>query len=209
MLVSRSARVCFVHVQKTGGLTVEARLAEALSDLEPLDGLGRGRHARLDQALAVHPEIVDYWTFGFVRNPWARLWSWWSMVQRRLAGAEAGNAFVAKRLSTNRFWRRVGEYDDFERFVLDGVPAIPRLHTPQLAYLTAPGRRADFIGRTERLDDDLDEVFHRLGLAVPARSRTHNAAPPGPTYRDQFTPAMVDTVARAFKVDLDEFGYTF
>lgn len=211
MIVSRSARLCFVHVQKTGGLTVERMLGDVLPDLESLSGLGRGRHATLEQGLQVHPEIGDFWTFGFVRNPWARLWSWWSMIQRRLDAAAGGNEFVARRLSTNAFWRRVGTYDDFESFILQGLPAMPRLQRPQIDYLRTPSRSADFIGQTESLLADMDQVFAYLN-SRPLLSQgdiRRNADPSGSTYREHYSARMIDTVAEYYAADIAYFGYNF
>src|SRR5688500_7273083 len=74
VIVSDSARVLFVHVQKTGGLTVQDLLRQALPDATPVQGLGGGRHAGLGAALKVRPELRDFYIFGFVRNPWARMW---------------------------------------------------------------------------------------------------------------------------------------
>jgi hypothetical protein len=51
VIVSDSARVLFVHVQKTGGLTVQDLLRQALPDAAPVQGLGGGRHARRGAAL--------------------------------------------------------------------------------------------------------------------------------------------------------------
>ena len=156
MIVSDSARVLFVHVQKTGGLTVQELLREALPDAAPVQGLGGGRHARLGAALKARPELTDYFIFGFVRNPWARMYSWYSMVQRRRESVDQGNEYVAEKLGRNHFWAKVmTDFPDFESFVLEGPREVKRLRVPQVRYLRARGRRADFIGRTETLDADV------------------------------------------------------
>ena len=199
----------FVHVQKTGGLTVEQMLREALPDASPVRGLGGGRHARLGVALREHPELADHFVFGFVRNPWARLWSWYSMVQRRRETAEAGNEYVAEKLETNHFWSTViNEIPDFEAFVMRGPEKIKRLRTPQLHFLRTDDRQADLIGRTETLDTDIRAVFDRLGLPAPEAAPHHNAGPPD-DYRQHYTPRMRDQVATVYADDLAAFGYEF
>ncbi len=209
MIVSHSARVLSVHVQKTGGSTVDRLLDERLPDAEPVRGLPDGRHARLGAALRAHPELTDYWIFGFVRNPWARLWSWHAMILRRGAAADAGNADVAAYIARTRFWGRVlEEYRDFESFVLEGTQELRRLGTPQLQYLRYQDREADFIGRTEQLDVDVRVVLDRLGLAAPAEIPRRNAGP-SQDYREQYTPAMRRRVAEAFAPDIERFGYEF
>lgn len=205
MIVSSEARVLFVHVQKTGGLTVEQLLLDALPGATRPPG---GRHLPLQRILRDHPELADHWTFGFVRNPWARLWSWWSMIQRRGEVAAAGNAQVAATVRQSTFWSRALEYPDFETFVLQGAEEFPRLRRPQVDYLRCPEKSADFIGRTEHLADDLAVVWERLGLDRPAEVERRNAGP-GTDYREQFSARARAHVARAFAPDVREFGYEF
>ena len=100
------------------------------------------------------------------------------------------------------------DYPDFESFVMRGPDEWPRLRTPQVAYLRTPERQADFVGRTERFEDDVREVMTRLGLEPPARIPRDNAAAPR-DHRADFTPAMRHRVAEVFAADIEAFGYTF
>ena len=149
MIVSHPARVLFVHVQKTGGSTVQSVLLDRLPGAERLSGLPGAKHAHLRTALERHPELRGYWTFGFVRNPWARLWSWWSMIDRRQVQRDEGHVWATRRIDNNNFWSGVlRDLPDFEAFVLRGPEQFARLRTPQVRYLRAGERRADFVGRT-------------------------------------------------------------
>ena len=209
MIASESARLLFVHVQKTGGLTVEQMLREALPDATPVRGLGGGRHARLGAALRKQPELGDYFVFGFVRNPWARMYSWYSMVQRRREAASAGNEWVAGKLEKNSFWATViDEIPDFPTFVMEGPEKIKRLRTPQVRFLRTRERQADLIGRTETLEADMRAVFDRLGLPAP-RVAPHNNAGPPDDYRRHYTAAMRERVRAIFAEDIAAFGYEF
>ena len=182
MIVSDSARVLFVHVQKTGGLTVQDLLRQALPDAAPVQGLGGGRHARLGAALKVRPELRDYFIFGFVRNPWARMWSWYSMVQRRRDAVESGNEFIAEKLGRNPFWAKVmADYSDFETFVLQGSEEVKRLRTPQVRYLRGQGRKADFIGGPSRSSPTYARSSAASGSRCPTSSRTTTPARPTTT----------------------------
>lgn len=209
MIVSHDRRVLFVHVQKTGGMTVENFLMANLPAAEKVTGLPGRKHARLEVALREHPELADYWTFGFVRNPWARLWSWYAMIQQRSDTAESGNDWVATRIERNRFWSGVlNDIPDFEAFVMRGPDLFPRMRVPQVRYLRTRARQADFIGRTERLDDDLRTICDHLRIEAPAVVPRNNASAGG-DYRAQFTPAMRDRAAELYARDLEVFGYTF
>jgi hypothetical protein len=97
---------------------------------------------------------------------------------------------------------------DFEAFVMKGPEQFARLRTPQLRYLEAGERRADFIGRTETFSEDLVRACERLGIEPPPQQPRRNAGP-STSYRDQFTPVMRDRVAELFEPDLREFGYEF
>ncbi|WP_426244339.1 sulfotransferase family 2 domain-containing protein [Nocardioides sp. LHG3406-4] len=207
MLVSDAHRFLFVHVQKTGGVTIDGLLRPQLPDARSLDGMTR--HARLEQILTAEPGLGDYWIAGVVRNPWARLLSWWSMVERFRDLAEQGAPKAQAFLSGKGFLAVVArEYADFESFVLRGTHERPRLQTPQVAYLTTQARRADFIGRQETFDADVATIVARLGLPpVPQVPRVNASAPRD--HRDAYTPHMRDRVAEVFAADVEAFGYSF
>lgn len=210
MIISRSSRVLFVHVQKTGGSSVDQVLTRWLPDAQRLSGLPGSRHAKMRVALRRYPELHDFFIFGFVRNPWARLLSWHTMIVRRQQQAEAGSDFVAARLAANNFWLRVArEYPRFEEFVLRGTREVPRLSTPQVDWFRSPGRDADLVGRTERLEGDLRRALAAVGLELPdgALGR-HNAGEPR-SYQGHYTPQMRDRVAEVFAEDIATYGYDF
>lgn len=70
------------------------------------------------------------------------------------------------------------------------------------------GRRiVDVVGRYERLQDDLDGVLARLGLAPRPLPRL-NATDHG-HYRDHYTPGARAAVERIYRLDLDAFNYAF
>lgn len=208
MRISDSQRLLFVHVQKTGGITVENVLAEVLPDVRPLSLASQVRHKTLAQALDAEPQLVDYWTFGFVRNPWARMVSWWSMVQSIKARAEAGEANPRRQLENNQFLAQAATYADFDEFVLKGTEELPRLGQPQIDYLSTPVKRAEFIGRTESFADDLRKVLDHIGAEPPASFPHENRSSHG-HHREYFTAQTRDRIGTLFARDLDEFGYEF
>jgi hypothetical protein len=79
---------------------------------------------------------------------------------------------------------------------------------PQVDYLTAAGRRADFVGRQESLEDDLHQVYDHLGLAWTPLASV-NISPGHLDYREVYTPASRQRVAELFEADLAAFGYEF
>lgn len=98
MIVSESAGVLFVHVQKTGGQTVANLLLDLAPGARKITWMRDNKHATLHTILDAKPEYADYFVCGFVRNPWARMLSWHEMVLRRSADRP-------DRLAENGFWR--------------------------------------------------------------------------------------------------------
>lgn len=208
MFVSDSARLLFVHVQKTGGVSTERHLEVALPDAKPVRIVGR--HATYADILAARPEYADYWSFAFVRNPWSRLWSWWRMIHRMKVKVESGKENASRKVAANDFWADVvGSIDSFEQFVLEGPDRHERLRRPQLDYLVAGEREVDFVGRTESFEDDLAHVFAERGLSPFERAERHNAGSTSADYHGHYTDAMRARVADVFAADIARFRYTY
>ena len=66
MLISEKHKILFVHVQKTGGTTIEHVLRHNIPDIKRI----APKHAYLKDAPV---DISQYWVFSFVRNPLDRL----------------------------------------------------------------------------------------------------------------------------------------
>lgn len=207
MLISDAHRAVFVHVQKTGGVSVQALLEQHWSDARTLPGRRHQTYARI---LRTEPGLGDYFSFGFVRNPWSRMVSWWEMTQWFKQRAAKGDPEALRHLEDNPFLAAVArDYATFEEFVLRGPEEWPRLRRPQLRYLSAGGRQVDFIGRTESLGADVVTVLERLGLAgeagLPHRNRSRRRI----QWRDYYDARTRARVAELFAPDVAEFGYTF
>ena len=207
MLISDSHRFVFVHVQKTGGSTIDNALTAALGDVRRIPAANR--HAPLDRLLQLEPGLIDYWTAGFVRNPWARMLSWWRMMERFRDGAAQGIERYIDHLSRNRFLASVVErHSDFESFIMRATDEHPRLRKPQVAFLNNEKKRADFTGRQENLEADLRKIYDHLEMEwTPLKSV--NIDPGRPDYRDVYTSTTQRRVAQLFEADLREYGYEF
>lgn len=207
MVISDAHRLLFVHVQKTGGSTIDYRLREVLSDTRAVGGLKR--HATLGAILRAEPELRSYWTVGFVRNPFARLVSWYRMIDRFRERAEREPGWAEQFGRKSPFIRAIArDYADFEAFVLKGSEERVQLRTPQVRYLATRTRRADLIGRQETLEADMRAVFARLDL--PWRGlESKNVDQDRPDYRELFTEPMRRRVEEVFAPDLVAFDYSF
>jgi hypothetical protein len=207
MLISDTHRFLFVHVQKTGGSTIDNALTAALGDVRRIPEAHR--HAPLERLLELEPGLADYWTAGFVRNPWARMLSWWRMVERFRDGAERGVERYLDHLKRNKFVAGIIEtHPDFESFVLHATEEHARLRKPQVEFMNAEGRSADFVGRQESLEDDLHRIYDHLGLEWVGLQSV-NIDPGRPDYHDVYTPVTRDRIAELFAADVTAYGYEF
>lgn len=197
MVVSDRARCIFIHIQKTGGASIEALLRQ--HDPNMGSGLHEGRRhmfARDVRTIAGPERWHRYFKFAFVRNPWDRLVSWYHMCMQ----AHAPNAF-------SQYVRQ--HAPTFEAFVMDMTAGMGKRTTyNQLDYVTdeAGAMLVDFIGRYESLDRDFAQVSERLGLPLelPHLNQSQHRH-----YRDYFTDRMRAIVAKRFERDIDYFGYAF
>ncbi len=208
MRVSDAHRALFVHVPKTGGSTIDRMMDQEIGDVRRVEG--KPRHATLAGLLDAEPDLTDYWVFGFVRNPWARMVSWWSMINSVFAAYDRGDARVVAKIQRNpKAWLPEGEFaKDFDAFVLEGTAKIKKVGRPQVRTLNAPGRPADFVGRIETFQQDVNHVRERLGLeALPEIPRTNRSS--HGAYQDYYNEVTRRKVAEVYAEDIEAFGYEF
>jgi sulfotransferase famil protein/sulfotransferase family protein len=200
VFVSESHKLIFVHIQKTGGVTVDRLLNERIPDLRGLVA----RHGFASQGMDQVDEWNEYFKFAFVRNPWDRLVSWYTMVT---SFPRAGN----------ELWHYVhANSSTFEEFIYnctDEVEIKEGVHYSfaynQLDYVTDEQGNllVDFIGRLETFDKDVQEVFRRIGYeleTVPHKNRSGHQH-----YSTFYTPETEMVVRERFERDIEYFGYEF
>jgi hypothetical protein len=205
VVVSERLRCAFVHVQKTGGESLEGALLDA--DPEAVTELPgnaawedprKRRHlyaADLAAALGAS-RWEELFSFGFVRNPWERLVSWHSMC--------------LERPEINEFTRQVAStMPDFAQFAAaDPDGPAGKATVSQLDYLDGANgaRLVSFIGRYENLEADVAAIADRIGvpLRLPHANRSDHR-----DYRDYYSDRTRMIVAERFARDIEEFGYRF
>ena len=212
MLISRKRNFIFVHVQKTAGTSLRRVLREHAPDARKWHG--RHGHASSGIAEMGRKRWDRYFSFGFVRNPWDRLVSHYSMIRDRIE-----QLTPEQRREPHPFkvelWNYVLHFsEDFESF-LDNCTGLildrgcyKSFLFNQLDYLTdEKGEVAvDFIGRFEKFEVDANAVLRRIGIQAEM-PRLNISSRSG--YRDYYTPRTRELVARRFARDIEAFGYEF
>lgn len=190
-------RAVFVHIPKCAGLSV----ANALF------GCRGGGHLPITAyRLALsRREFRDFFKFTFVRNPWDRVHSAYRFL--KAGGLVPEDAARAERI--------IAPFPDFDAFVrgfIDGGDVWDAVHfRPQYSFVCLTGRSApavDFVGRYERLDADYRHVCARLGVKAQLE-RLNPTEVEGIDYREAYSDATAEIVARVYARDVELFGYRF
>lgn len=138
-------------------------------------------------------QFQHYFKFTFVRNPWARVHSWYQNVLR-----------------DSHHQRRLGLSADvdFDAF-LQRCPDLYETH-PQTWWLQdSRGALAmDFIGRFENLKEDFAQVAERIGLE-DAELPWLVKGGGGESYTEAYSDEGRARVAQVYAEEIEQFGYRF
>ena len=215
VLVSDCKRFIFLHNPKAAGSSIRCALAKYddrdnfywdHEDNVRLSRVVDKAHITLDD-FSVYPDaplVEDYFVFGFVRNPYSRVYS----------------AFLEK----NSQWG-VTEDVDFNQFVQTELNEINIrfdwnfVHfCPQFYFFYRGGKcQADFIGRFESVKRDYPRALNLANLDAEGdlpylNRRTTDAGLSGDTpqlneYLDKYDPDSLRVVNRLYDRDFVYFGY--
>ena len=194
MIVSDAARLLFVHVPRTGGSSVAELLHRELPDARAVGF----QHATL-QGLGAEPaeRYAGYFIFAFVRNPWERWLSWYSLLRGyNVTGLDPFPSFEAFLDDYDRQRRRIGCDASFLGNQSDYFPLADGADSPPVA-----------VGRFERFEEELSRLLApRLpGLgAIPHINQSTR-----PAYRDAYTPHARARVEELSRRDIERFDYHF
>ncbi|MCP4125820.1 MAG: sulfotransferase family protein [Gammaproteobacteria bacterium] len=208
-MISHKHRFIFVHVPKTGGTSIEAAL-----------GLTGPRHNTARQYRAHDPWLWgQYFTFGFVRNPWDRLVSFYTYRRQiRKLGPESSLDFQNWLFGINQAIE-AGEHkllnDEFAPRLgvgtfVENDPEGWRVKLDNALYMLADEEGkplVDFIGRYEKLQADFGRVCQRLGIPVsslPFENKTQRRH-----YSTYYNDETKELVANLFHRDIANFDYEF
>jgi hypothetical protein len=197
MIISDHARCIFVHIQKTGGASIEELLRSHDPDIQENSFQGRRHMSAAELRTLVAPDVWNaYFKFAFVRNPWDRLVSWYHMCVQ----TPTANAF-ARYIKDN-----APTFDDFLKKTTTGMAE--RTTRNQLDYVTDEHGEiiVDFVGRYERLGDDFARIEDRLGFRAELPHVNRSAHE---DYRKYYTDETRDIVSQRFAKDIRHFGYAF
>jgi hypothetical protein len=220
VFISHAYKVIFVHIQRTGGNSIQKVFAEYDPNLIqklPLDpSQKRFKHCfAFDIQAAVEPEMFKtYRKFCVVRNPFDRMVSWYAMFKHQetiemvpyaqnpelwTLGLDVLREISKYLQSFEAFLQMPREHKNglFERFYLNQVDYIS--HQDQILV--------DRILRFENLANDFVDFASEIGFAgtLPHTNKAIRET----DYRPYYNDVTKEMIAQRFKRDLDYFGYQF
>ncbi len=134
----------------------------------------------------------SYFKFTFVRNPWARAFSWYKNVMRdEIHKTSYG---ITGELSLTEFLK---------------LYAGKGMLRPQLYWIKDfKGEISlDYIGRFERLNDDFQEICKHLNISHTALP--HKIKGTGDDYRKYYDDESIEIIMANYQEEINLFDYTF
>lgn len=218
-MISHKHKAIFVHIPKSAGTSVGTALSvysdgddwgmqdhRAIRHLSPISALEARNffsrtnyeiiYRRLRDQLILHrqyptkEQFASYYKFTFVRNSWARVYSWYTNVmddQRHMS----------------RY--RIPENASFKWFVDNRLSTLK----DQLYYITDANGAigVDFIGRYENLAADYAEVCTALGIRDSSLPNRNRSIVPG--HIEHYDDYLINVVRQRYAKDVEFFGYSF
>ena len=189
MLIAHELNLLFIHIPRTGGTTITNIITEQLESKPIVLQQHANTKTSEGERLKHYPHLYK---FGFVRNPWDRILSWYGLLCK-------GNNQKLTAL-------------EFEKFLIDSVTIYQNdnyFHFNQLDYFTDKNGvlQIDFIGRFENFSIDLKTVFEKISFPLdkipinnPTEKKNYQVF-----YTDKSRAIITDLCAK----DIAYFGYSF
>jgi hypothetical protein len=137
-------------------------------------------------------QYEEYFKFTFVRNPWARAYSWYENVMR--SDAHKKNLNIVNELSFEDFLMR-----------FSGKGALRE----QTYWITNFGGKIplDFIGRFENLSEDFSKICELMDLE--SIDLPHNIRGSGSNYQEKYSRRAKEIVSSYYQTEIALFDYKF
>ncbi len=192
MLVCDSYRFAFVHVHRTGGTSI----SEMCKRLLPNTRQKLSQHTHFGSTALDLDAVNGYNVYAFVRNPWDRLYSWYSLFAEYNPRKDQESFSLEEfLLDYSRIARNYGLDSDFRFNQLDYL----RDHHGKLI--------PQFVGRYEAFAQDAVRMFETLGISVDHVSWLN--ATTHPCFRSEYSVAAKEFVADRCSADIKYWGYQF
>jgi hypothetical protein len=192
MIISKKYKFIYYAHPKTGTTSIE----EVFGDLNDVRKPGRLRNKHIWPDLfaeytPIAQECSDYFTFGFVRNPWDYVCSWYCFRQR---------------ITDKNHKNYVGE-TSFRDFVIKYTTS--PVTTMCSFFAVGTENCVDYIGRYETLQQDLNTVCDKIGIRKRKLPKLNKSVHKTKHYTEYYDDESREIVAERYAQDIELFGYKF
>ena len=206
MILSHSKKFVFVHLYKTGGTSIR-RCLEKYDEAYKIHHWAKSKltskpvfNSRIAHKHAtartirqtVGADVFDrYFSFCFVRNPWAWQVSLYHYVLKDQSHKQ------------HKLFTSFQGFDEYLAWRCDGNVQF------QKDYLVdeQDNQIVKFIGRMENLSQDFQTICNKLELGLPALPHLNQSV--STSYRSFYNSKARAMLAEAFQPDIDLLGYEF
>ena len=192
MILCDSHSFAFIHIQRTGGTTLRQLLHQQPVLLREVGFY----HSHSGSKEVTETGFEDYFTFAFVRNPWDRIYSWFSLINNHRPPVVTESYSFARFLE--EYPEQMSTYGTDDRFLFNQTDFLKN----QEGKLTC-----QFIGRFEHYRRDIKTLFDQLGFPLTDIPKLNPAS--SGHYSRAYTPELRRKVARLCADDIETFGYGF
>jgi len=216
MVINEERRkAIFVHIPKTGGVSVERSIHKALGGNEyiiypKLIGVpprplvkncrGLGLHSTLREYRRYYGQSInDFYKFSIIRNPWRRLVSHYEYI---LIPGWNKRMNVNNKLTFSQFVQLSKTYQ-FGYSMPNGYDEYLRDD-----YET----QMDFVFKLENINEDLPKAG--LGFKLDIKEVLHmnstlDIHKEHKNWKDYYNPGLIDRVYKIYKNDIEKYNYEF
>jgi len=206
MLISHKHKFVFIHISKNAGTSI-SKVLSPYSEIKATNLHKRKyalyrQHTTASQLKTIFEnhgwDWNEYFSFGIVRNPWARIVSKYEFWKQTANNEKKSN-----------FW-------DFCKRVTDQCGTFSELLSSKYPYnqpsqsdfiYESANLLVNFVGRYENLEQDFDKICERIGvprMQLPVLHKTYHNP-----YCDYYTDKTQKIIAEKYAEDIENFKYKF
>lgn len=191
MIIIHDIKTIFIHNHRTGGSSIGRMLFNTFGHSVTLIS----QHGNYLSDEAIHfKKNPDYFVFGFVRNPWERLVSWYSLLYKN---------------QPLPFLDEKRRFESFLKSFPQEIENDPYFHLNQLDYFPDPENSSHEVQfcRYENFQEEIINMYSKLGVEKPHFDHV-NGTQKKP-YQDYYTNKTRKFVEENCKRDIEFFDYSF
>ena len=207
MNISHKHKYIFVHIPKTGGISIRRALEKSDATLSKYTH----QSIRTIQPTLTPEQFTSYYKFGFVRNPWDRLYSMYRYNNKIILHHKKLQYYNSHGLDLYvlpfKDWLFGETWNSWDP---NKTITLPNQKLEQLYFLTDNDNQiiVDYIARFENIISEFNIICNTVAIKQHKLIK-ENQSGPRINYRKQYDNEMIDFVYKYHTHDITQFNYHF